>query len=242
MEIAQNLRIRISAGQLGWEVVLTFAHAYFRNRSILSPLDGVFSHLRPGHWGSLWSAFSGIEKFPNIHDHIFSFFMFNVAASYFLEQQSQEKMMLQGVGPAEFRKYGMRSLSGPQLADLAGNSFLGYTKYQNQSWFNQIRFERKSPERESEYVFWKNKFQEGNITCQYSFIFQMSLVRHALQLSNLQVLCTGLRCICSGGAGSMEARHVQSVGVQPFWWSTPVCFGNCLLETLTLSTVVLRAL
>lgn len=52
VEIAQNFRIRISAGQLGCGVVLTFAHAYCRNRSILSPLDGIFSRLRPGHWGS----------------------------------------------------------------------------------------------------------------------------------------------------------------------------------------------
>ena len=34
-------------------------------------------------------------------------------------------MKLQGVGVAEYEKYGMRDLSPSQLADFAGNSLLG---------------------------------------------------------------------------------------------------------------------
>lgn len=41
-------------------------------------------------------------------------------------KKCQEKMLLQGVGMAEFHQYQMRSLTSSQLADLAGNSFLAF--------------------------------------------------------------------------------------------------------------------
>ena len=36
----------------------------------------------------------------------------------------QEKMLLQGVGVAEFSKYNMITLSPSQLSDMVGNAFL----------------------------------------------------------------------------------------------------------------------
>lgn len=66
--------------------------------------------------------------------------------------------MLQGVGPAEFRKYGMRSLTGPQLADLAGNSFLGYQVSESKLITSVLKGSHQNFIYDQN-MFLKNKFQ-----------------------------------------------------------------------------------
>lgn len=44
----------------------------------------------------------------------------------------QEKMLLQGVGVAEFSKYNMVTLSPCQLSDMVGNAFLVHDDDQNE--------------------------------------------------------------------------------------------------------------
>ena len=100
------LRTRVSVARLTPDQTLVWFAAFSQRASTLSPSAGL-----------TWEPRSTLIL--QIHSFHFSI------PKWSWSWCGQEKARLQGVGPAEFQRYGMDALSDRSLSDFCGNSFVG---------------------------------------------------------------------------------------------------------------------